>query len=103
MSALQNIEVTRHALENALADGDWEAITALDLECRTCIDRVLDDQDVDKQKLRSNLEALLLLYRRLIDVTSSARENLASQMSQARQGHNAATIYHLAQKASMMR
>jgi len=103
MSALQKIELTRNALQDALANEDWETITALDLECRSCLDRILEEKGVDEQVLRENLEGLLVLYRQLVDATTSARQAIAAQMAQARQGYQAARVYQLAHKGALMR
>lgn len=103
MNALQNIESTRHALRDALANEDWDNITALDLQCRACLDHVLDDKSIEPHVLRESLEDLLALYRELVAATTSVRQSIAAQMAQARQGHQAARVYHLAHKGALMR
>lgn len=103
MSALEKIQATRQALETALVNEDWEAVTALDLDIRACLDGALADKTVDAQLLRENLEGLLVLYRQLVDVTSRARQSIASEMTQAKRGYEAAKVYNMARRASFMR
>lgn len=103
MNALQKIELTRSALQDALANEDWDNITALDLECRSCLDNILDDKSVDEHVLRESLEGLLALYRELVMATTSVRQSIAAQMAQARQGHQAARVYQMAHKGALMR
>ncbi|BCQ60289.1 hypothetical protein PBOI14_20390 [Pseudomonas sp. Boi14] len=75
MSAvLQRIEETREALVGALAERNWQAIGELDLACRSCMEDVLSEAEVDEAALRDNLEELLGVYRQLLEVaTGSAR------------------------------
>ncbi len=56
---LQRIEQTRDALVDALAERNWEAIGQLDLACRSCMEDVLSESEVDEAALRNNLEELL--------------------------------------------
>lgn len=56
---LQRIEQTRDALVDALAERNWEAIGQLDLACRSCMEDVLGEPQVDEAALRINLEELL--------------------------------------------
>ena len=56
---LQRIEQTREGLVGALAERNWEAIGALDLACRSCMEDVLSEAAVDEAALRDNLEELL--------------------------------------------
>ncbi|MFF7708616.1 flagellar protein FliT [Pseudomonas sp. NPDC007930] len=95
MSALQRIEHTRHALGEALAARDWAAIGSLDLQCRQCLDGVLNDPEMDAERLRSNLEQLLELYRELVDASRGERQAAFEEMSQFRQARNASKVYHL--------
>lgn len=55
--ALQRIEQTREALVDALAERNWEAIGQLDLACRTCMEDVMSESEVDEAALRSNLKS----------------------------------------------
>jgi flagellar protein FliT len=96
MSALQRIEQTRDALVDAMAAEDWQAIGALDIECRACVDSVLHSGvAVDEVQLRSNLEDLLGVYRKLLEVTTGARQAIVDEMTQVNQSHQAAKVYQL--------
>jgi flagellar protein FliT len=96
MSALQRIEQTRHALVDAMAAEDWRAIGTLDMECRACVDSVLEHgAAVDEAQLRSNLEELLGVYRQLLAVTEGARQAIVDEMAQVTQSHNASKVYQL--------
>lgn len=93
--ALQRIEQTREALVEALAERNWEAIGELDVACRTCVDDVLSEVPVDEQALRENLQSLLVVYKRLLDVAMDERQAIVNEMSQIRQAKGAAKVYHL--------
>jgi len=93
--ALQRIEQTREALVEALAERDWQAIGELDVACRTCVDDVLSEVPVDEQALRENLQSLLVVYKRLLDVAMDERQAIVNEMSQIRQAKGAAKVYHL--------
>ena len=96
MSALHRIEQTRDALVDAMAAEDWQAIGALDIECRACVDSVLESGvAVDEALLRANLEDLLGVYRKLLEVTTGARQAIVDEMTQVNHARNAAKVYHL--------
>jgi hypothetical protein len=93
--ALQRIEQTRDALVEALAERDWEAISQLDLACRSCMEDVLGEPQVDEAALRMNLEELLGVYRQLLEAATGERQAIVDEMSQIQQAQNAAKVYHL--------
>ena len=95
MSALQQIEDTRQALTQALQARDWAAIGELDLACRALMDEVLEEDQGDAAAVRANLEALMAVYRQLIDVASDERQSLVAQMSNINQAKHATKVYHL--------
>ncbi len=95
MSALQRIEHTSHALSDALAARDWEAIRELDRQCRACVDALAADKTADEGELRSKLEGLLAVYRQLLEVSRGERKAIVDEMSQLKHAHNAAKVYHL--------
>ncbi|PYY78743.1 flagellar protein FliT [Pseudomonas sp. TKO26] len=96
MSAvLQRIEETREALVDALAERNWQAIGELDLACRSCMEDVLGEAQVDEVALRDNLEELLGVYRQLLEVATGERQAIVDEMSQITQAQNAAKVYHL--------
>ncbi|MGE8354289.1 MAG: flagellar protein FliT [Pseudomonas protegens] len=96
MSAvLQRIEETREALVGALAERNWQAIGELDLACRSCMEDVLSEAQVDEVALRDNLEELLGVYRQLLEVATGERQAIVDEMSQITQAQSAAKVYHL--------
>ncbi|MDE1164312.1 MAG: flagellar protein FliT [Pseudomonas sp.] len=95
MSALQRIEDTSHALTDALAARDWEAIRELDRQCRACVDALSVEDRADETQLRDKLEGLLAVYRQLLDVSRGERAAIVDEMSQLKHAHNAAKVYHL--------
>lgn len=96
MSAvLQRIEETREALVGALAERNWQAIGELDMACRSCMEDVLSEAQVDEVALRDNLEELLGVYRQLLEVATGERQAIVDEMSQITQAQNAAKVYHL--------
>lgn len=92
---LQRIEQTRDALVGALAERNWEAIGQLDLACRSCMEDVLSESEVDEAALRNNLEELLGVYRQLLEAATGERQAIVNEMSQVHQSQNAAKVYNL--------
>ncbi|WP_434558102.1 flagellar protein FliT [Pseudomonas sp. Z5-35] len=92
---LQRIEQTRDALVDALAERNWEAIGQLDLACRTCMEDVMSESEVDEAALRNNLEELLGVYRNLLEAATGERQAIVNEMAQIHQAQNAAKVYHL--------
>ncbi|APV41379.1 flagellar protein FliT [Pseudomonas frederiksbergensis] len=95
MSAVHRIQQTRHALVDALAARDWQAISELDIECRQVVSDALVDGAEDEAELRSNLEQLLDLYQQLLTVSTGERQAIVDEMSQITQAQKAAKVYHL--------
>jgi len=95
MSALQRIEHTSHALSDALAARDWDAIRELDAQCRACVDALVVEEQPDGTDLRGKLEGLLAIYRQLLDASRGERAAIVDEMSQLKHAHNAAKVYHL--------
>lgn len=92
---LQRIEQTREGLVGALAERNWEAIGALDLACRSCMEDVLSEAAVDEAVLRDNLEELLDVYKKLLEAATGERQAIVEEMSQIHQAQSAAKVYHL--------
>ncbi|HHJ1296928.1 MULTISPECIES: hypothetical protein [Pseudomonas] len=95
MNALQRIEDTRQALNEALQARDWGAIGELDLACRAQMDELLHGAVEDEAAVRVNLEALMDVYRQLIHVASDERQSLVEQMTNINQAKQATKVYHL--------
>ncbi|MGH8420301.1 MAG: flagellar protein FliT [Pseudomonas sp.] len=92
---MHRIAQTRSALEGALAERDWQAISELDVACRDCVDDVLSETGLDEASLRVNLEGLLEVYRQLLEVTTAERQAIVEEMSQIQRAKSAAKVYHL--------
>lgn len=95
MSALQRIETIREAMNVALASRDWGVIGDLDMACRAELDEIVQAPGQDEGAVKDNLQALLDLYRQLIQVASDERQLLVDEMSTISQAKNAAKVYHL--------
>lgn len=95
MSALLKIQQTRSALVEAMEAEDWQAIGALDIECRVCVDSVLAEPVQDAEQLRTHLEDLLGVYRQLLTVTQGARQAVVDEIQQMNHAQHAAKVYHL--------
>ncbi|MBF8638517.1 flagellar protein FliT [Pseudomonas putida] len=95
MSALHQIANTCQALNEALEARDWVTIGQLDLGCRALVDEALVADQEDATALKANLEALMAVYRQLIDVASDERQSLVAEMSNINQAKQATKVYHL--------
>ncbi|UFH48006.1 flagellar protein FliT [Pseudomonas sp. KNUC1026] len=95
MSAVQKIDATRLALVDALAVQDWQAISTLDIECRAHLELVLSAGPGEQPEVRQSLEALLGVYRHLLDASRQARQDVVEEITQMRQGSNASKVYNL--------
>ena len=71
-------------LRDALVAGDWEAITALDDECRTLV-AALRDEDAFDAGLREQLDELSRLYDELQQSGRDERERLAGELTRLNQ------------------
>lgn len=74
LSMSQRVSAARAALADALAREDWEAVAELDVECRACVEAVLNEPGVDRVQVRKDLEGLLELYRSLVADVSEVRQ-----------------------------
>lgn len=92
---LQQLDDTRDALISALVARDWESISRLDAQCRTCIDRMLEEGSVGDEVARAKLEGMLEVYRELIVVSTHERQAIAEEMMQIKQAKNASKVYLL--------
>lgn len=95
MSALQRIETIREALSVALVTRDWGVIGDLDMACRAELDEIVQLPGQDEGAIKDNLQALLDLYRQLVQIASDERQLLVDEMSTISQAKNAAKVYHL--------
>lgn len=95
LSMSQRVSAARAALADALAREDWEAVAELDVECRACVEAVLNEPGVDRVQVRKDLEGLLELYRSLMADVSEVRQAIAKEMSDYRKSTSQAKVYSL--------
>ncbi|MDF3874053.1 flagellar protein FliT [Pseudomonas putida] len=95
LSMSQRVTASRVALADALAREDWEAVSALDIECRACVEAVLSEPGIDRAQVHAELEALLEIYRSLVADASEARQAIAREVSEFRKSASQAKIYNL--------
>ncbi len=81
-SALQSLEALQQALREALSRQDWEAIGALDSQCRTLIDEVMDSAEPG---LREQVKELSRLYAELQQAARAERERVAGELTRLNQ------------------
>lgn len=95
LSMSERVSAARTALAEALAREDWEAVAALDVECRACVEAVLSEPGIDRVQIRKDLEGLLELYRSLVTDVSEVRQAIAKEMSDYRKSTSQAKVYSL--------
>jgi len=79
-------------LRDALAAGDWEAIVALDEECRALV-ATLRDEDALDAGLREQLAELSRLYDELQQAGRAERERLAGELTRLNQSKQVNQAY----------
>ncbi len=79
-------------LRDAFAAGDWEAIAALDEECRGLI-AALDHKDACDEGLRNTLAELSALYDELQRAGRAERERLADELTRLNQSKQVNQAY----------
>ena len=79
-------------LRNALMQGDWDAVTVLDEECRTLV-ATLRDEDAFDAELREQIDALLSLYEELQQSGRAERERLAGELTRLNQSKQVDQAY----------
>ncbi|TDQ36689.1 flagellar protein FliT [Thiopseudomonas denitrificans] len=89
------LEQTHSALQDALQRCDWEAVGTLDLQCRQAVDQALADPHTPVEVLRDRMQALLDLYRELVDSCSGEQQRIAGELVQLQQSKKRAKVYQL--------
>ena len=79
-------------LRNALAEGDWDAVTALDEDCRSLV-AALRDEDALDSELREQIDALVSLYEELQKSGRVERERLAGELTRLNQSKQVDQAY----------
>jgi len=79
-------------LRDALAQGDWDAVTALDEDCRSLV-ADLRDEDAFDSELRVQIDALASLYVELQKSGRAERERLAGELTRLNQSKQVDQAY----------
>lgn len=79
-------------LRDALAQGDWDAVTALDEDCRSLV-AALRDEDALDGELREQIDALASLYEELQKSGRAERERLAGELTRLNQSKQVDQAY----------
>ena len=79
-------------LRTALEQGDWEAVTVLDEECRTLV-AALRDEDALDAELREQIAALSNLYEALQGAGRAERERIAGELTRLNQSKQVDQAY----------
>lgn len=87
---IQSLEALQADLREALAQQDWEAIGALDVQCRELVGEVGENSD---PALREQVEALSKLYIELQLAARQERERIASELTRLNQSQQANRAY----------
>ncbi|MCQ4242997.1 flagellar protein FliT [Stutzerimonas stutzeri] len=87
---IQSLEALQADLREALAQQDWEAIGALDVQCRELVAEVGENSD---PALREQVEALSKLYIELQLAARQERERIASELTRLNQSKQANRAY----------
>ena len=95
MSALQRIEATCQALSEALRTRDWAMIDELDLACRAELETLLHEGEAEEGRVREKLDALLGIYRQLIEVARDERQSIVDEITAITHAKSAAKVYYL--------
>jgi hypothetical protein len=94
-AAAQRLEETGNALRNAMAQQDWTAISALDLQCRQVVEAAMAEPLEDEQSLRQQLHELMDLYRELVASCQAEKQRVAGELIQLKQSQQGANVYKL--------
>ncbi len=89
------LEQTRSALQEALQRADWEAVGALDLQCRQAVDQALADPHAQPELLRERMQELLDLYRQLVQTCTGEQQRIAGELVNLNQAKKKAKVYQL--------
>ncbi|MHB0764589.1 flagellar protein FliT [Stutzerimonas sp. NM35] len=87
---IQSLEALQADLREALAQLDWEAIGALDVQCRELVGEVGDNGD---PALREQVEALSKLYAELQHAAREERERIAADLTRLNQSKQVNRAY----------
>ncbi|WP_312963337.1 flagellar protein FliT [Stutzerimonas nitrititolerans] len=92
-STLQSLDALEAALREALAQRDWEAVSALDPQCRTLISEVVSLEQWGNPVLRERVGALSQLYAELQQAARLERERVAGELTRLNQSKQVTNAY----------
>lgn len=94
-AAVLQLQQSGTALREALQNNDWEAVGALDLQCRQAVEQALSDPHSQAQELREKMHELLELYRDLVASCQAEQKRIADELIDMQQSKKNAKIYQL--------
>lgn len=89
----QSFEALQIKLRKALIQHDWDAIIALDPQCRVLVEEVVSLEAWDDQTLRGQVGALSILYAELQQAARQERERIASELTRLNQSKQVDQAY----------
>lgn len=81
----ESLELLRSRLQDALEQGDWEAVGVLHPECAALIERLNEAQAWDDQRLRKQINMLAALYDKLQQAAIAERGRIAEELKRLNQ------------------
>lgn len=93
-ASVQRLETTGNALREAMAQQDWAAIAALDLQCRKAVEEAMVDAQ-HEAALPARMQQLLDLYGELVQVCRDERRRVAGELLQLNQSAQGAKVYQM--------
>jgi flagellar protein FliT len=94
-SSVQVLEDAGRSLRAALSNQDWESIAVIDQQCREAVEEVAVTLPRNEPLLKEKMQALLEIYKELIDACRSERKRLADEILQVRKSCEGAKVYQL--------
>lgn len=89
------LQETGSALREALETRNWEAVGALDLQCRQALEQAMSDPHCQQDELRERMQELLELYRELIASCQGEQKRISDELIQIQQSKKNAKVYRL--------
>lgn len=92
-SILQALEALQADLRDALSRQDWEAVSALDPQCRALVKEVVALESWGDPVLREQIGELSQLYAELQQAARAERERIAGQLTRLNQSKQVDQAY----------
>lgn len=93
--SVEQLQHSSTALRNAFTRSDWQALVALDLECRDAVERAMADPHQSADMLRDRMQELLALYREIVGRCQVEQQAIADELRQIQQSKNSAKVYQM--------